>query len=67
MLTLRLALIDQRGQRRRRIHRGDHSIEAEHLRLGATETSVKDGIERPVPPDRGRARQFIGGITAKRD
>ena len=35
-------------QRRGRVHRGDQSIEAERLRLGWEETSLKDSIERLI-------------------
>jgi hypothetical protein len=61
---------------RPRIHRGDQSIETQRLPFSSEQTAVKDPIKRPVSPhqlsgtlwpDPGRARQFVGRITAERN
>ena len=69
-------MIGKRGKRRFRIHRRNQPIETERLSLSLKETSFEDAIKRAVPlhqlsgafwPDPGRARQFVGRITAQRD
>ncbi len=46
----RRRLVGERGERRRRIHRGDRSKEAKHRRLSGEEAGGKDAIKRPVTP-----------------
>ena len=71
-----LAFGGQQRQRRRRIHRGDELIKAEHLRPSLKQTGVKDAIKRPVSPHQfcsalwpnsRRAGQLVGRIAPKRN
>jgi hypothetical protein len=66
----------KRWQRRFRIHRRNQAEKAKHLSLSLKQTRLKDPLKRIVPSqqlsgafrtDPGRARQFVGRVTAERD